>query len=220
MDGPSNIETICPKCEEETMHMVVRGKLGKGKGGTVVFDATVKCSVCNEVHHVCIRQKKNVEVPIIISEGEKSQRVKLELPGDEEIIIDDEIELDDILVKVTSIEIDGRRVSKGKAVDIQTVWTKRFDEIPIKVNLYEGRLTQPEIITSSPDATFTIGDVIKIKDKPAVIETIKTPSMIVRYGSVQARDIQRIYARFVQSREDRTRRDERGRPYRARYRDR
>jgi uncharacterized Zn finger protein len=199
MDGPSNIETLCPKCEEETMHMVLRGKIGKGKDSSMVFDATVKCTVCNEVQHVIIRQKKLIEVPVIISAGNKSERVKLELPGDEEILIDDEIELDDILVKVTSLEVNGRRVSKAMATDIQTIWTKRFDSIPIKVNLYEGRLTNPETIECAPDKEFAVGQMIEIKGKPAVIENIKTEAQVVRKGQVQARDIQRIYARLFRN---------------------
>jgi uncharacterized Zn finger protein len=197
MECPSNIETTCPKCEEETMHMVLRGKLGKGKGSNLVFDATVKCTVCNEVHHVCIRQRKPVEVPVIISDGDRSERIKLELPGDAEVLVDDEIELDEILVKVTSIEVGGRRVNGAMASEIGTVWTKRFDTIPIKVNLYEGRQTQPEIIPSGPDQEFKVGDMINVKGRPAVIETIKTEDMVVRKGTVQARDIQRIYARLV-----------------------
>jgi uncharacterized Zn finger protein len=196
MDGPSNIETLCPKCEEETMHMVLRGKIGKGKDSSMVFDATVKCTVCNEVQHVIIRQKKLVEVPVIISIGNQSEKIKLELPGDEEMAIDDEIELDEILVKVTSIEVDGRRVKKALASDIQTVWSKRFDSIPIKVNLYEGRLTEPETIQCGPDQEFTVGQMIEIKGKPAYIETIKTESQVVHKGTVLARDIQRIYARL------------------------
>jgi uncharacterized Zn finger protein len=199
MDGPSNIETLCPKCEAETMHMVLRGKIGKGKDSSMVFDATVKCTVCNEVQHVIIRQKKLIEVPIIISNGSKSERVKLDLPGDEEIIIDDEIELDEILVKVTSLEVNGRRVSKAMATDIQTVWTKRFDSIPVKVNIYEGRLTRPETIQCAPDKEFAVGEMIEIKGSPAVIENIKTEAQVVRKGTVQARDIQRIYARLYRN---------------------
>jgi len=197
MEGPSNIETTCPKCEEETMHQVLRGKMGKGKGLSLVFDATVKCTVCNEVHHICIRQKRPVEVQVIVSDGDRSERIKLELPGDAEVLIDDEIELDEILVKVTSIEVDGRRVEGAMAADIGTVWTKRFDTIPIKVNLFEGRLSQPETIPSGPDQEFSVGQTIEIKGRPAVIETIKTESQAVHKGAVQARDIQRIYARII-----------------------
>lgn len=214
MDGPSNIETTCPKCEAETMHQVLRGKMGKGKGQALVFDATVKCTVCNEVHHVCIRQKKPVEVQIIVSDGDRSERVTLELPGDAEVMIDDEIELDDLLVKVTSLEVEGRRVDHAMAEDIGTVWTKRFDTIPVKVNLYEGRQTQPETILCGPDDEFGVGQTIEVKGRPAVIETIKTEDQVVRKGSVQVRDIQRIYARLVNPARGRP---DRHRPRRSRY---
>lgn len=199
MEGPSNIETTCPKCEEETMHQVLRGKMGKGKEQCLVFDATVKCTVCNDVHHVLIRQKKPVEVQVIVSDGDRSKRLKLELPGDAEVLIDDEIELDEILVKVTSIEVDGRRVNGGIVSKIGTIWTKRFDTIPLKVNFYEGRQSQPETVHCGPDQEYAVGQTLAFNGRPAIIETIKTESQVVRKGSVPARDIQRIYARFVSS---------------------
>ena len=221
MDPPSNIETTCPKCEKETMHQVLRGRLGKGKGGDLVLDATVKCTICSEVHHINIRQKKPIAVQVIISDGEKSERCVLEVPGEEEVEVDDEIEIDELIVKITSIESGGRRVKRARASDIGTIWTKRFDTVPVKVSLYEGRFTQPETVECDPDQEFTVGAIIQIKGKPAVIENIKTEAQVVRKGSVLARDIQRVYARLVKGRPGpderrRVRRPYGGRPERRR----
>ena len=94
MDPPSNIGTECPECEEETIHQVLKGTLGKGKGSSLVLDATVKCSQCGRVHHVLIRRDRPIEIPVILSDGKTSERSQIEIPKDLVLAVKDEIEID------------------------------------------------------------------------------------------------------------------------------
>jgi uncharacterized Zn finger protein len=149
------------------------------------------------VHHVHIRRERPIEVQVIISEGNRSEKVTLELPPDTRIDLKDEIEVDGTVVQVTSIEKDGKRLSRAKAGDIGTLWTKRFDQIPVKVSIFKGRRTSPETLIATPGEEFSIGDILEIKGRMAAIESIKIEGRTIRKGSAEARDIVRIYAREI-----------------------
>lgn len=196
MEPPSNTEAKCPECDEETMHQVLKGRLTKGKGSVIVLDATVKCTECERVHHIHIRQPKPVEVSVIISRDTVSEKSRVELPRGVMLSIKDEIEIQGTLVQITSMEKNGKRVNRAKCEDIDTLWTRLFDTIQVKVSVYKGRKTTPEILVAEPETEFSIGQTIEIKGRFAEIETIKVPQRILRKGSAEARDIVRIYARL------------------------
>lgn len=196
MDPPSNIEVKCPKCEDVTIHHVLKGRLGKGKGSAIVLDATVRCSECQRVHHVHIRHSRPVMVPVIVSRGIDSVRKMVEMPRGETLRTKDEFEVEGARVQVTSIEKGGKRVTRAKTEEIDTVWSRDFDMLNVKVSVFWGRRTVPETILVEPESEFTIGESLKIKDRVAVIETIKVQGKTLRKGTAEARDIVRIYARL------------------------
>lgn len=198
MEFPSAIHNLCPQCDKETLHKVLKGRLGKHK--QLTLDCTIKCSECDFTHQITITEKKLINVPIIISSQDDSSRKSIELHPDEELKIDQELILDEQNIVITSIEVDNKRVPSAVAKDVTTLWSKRTDEdgkIRLKISVHKGPNTLSHDIWALPDEEIFIGDVLRIKKNNVAIYKIKTPTKVVKYDSAIARDIVRIYGRVI-----------------------
>ncbi len=197
MKAGSVIYSHCGSCEEETPHRILKGTRGKSpeKG----FSGTVQCQTCKTVHHVEIPVEIPCMVPMVLSEGENSRRVKIQFVRDEGIMIDDEIFFEDHNILITSIESKGKRVKRGLARDITNLWAVVFDTVKVKVAIVKGSTTIPEVMETVPEKEFAVGDLLEFGRKKVVITKIKTTSkMVYREGRpVEARDISRIYTRIA-----------------------
>jgi uncharacterized Zn finger protein len=195
MNLPAAVYTQCPICKEETLHRVIKGKLGEKK--PKVLEALVKCSQCDHIHQDVIRAERKTVIPLILSEQESSLKTEMELPENEIIQIDSEYHLDRNLIKITAIEVGNKRVLEAKATDISTLWAKKFDRIKLKISINKGSRTLKRTIWAVPDEEFFIGDVMRIKGLNLAIHAIKTKDKRIKKGSVAARDIVRLYAKAV-----------------------
>src|SRR3990172_10524966 len=81
MVAPSALVLKCETCGEMP-HRVLRGKIG-GKD-EIVFEGTVKCTKCGRVSSVVTREPKPIEVPIIVSWLETTERTSLEVSPTEQ----------------------------------------------------------------------------------------------------------------------------------------
>ena len=125
MEFPSAIHNMCPKCDKETLHKVLKGRLGKHK--QLTLDCTIKCSECDFTHQITITEKKLINVPIIISSRDDSSRKSIELHPDEELVVGQELIVDEQNVMITSLETDKSRVNRATAKDVNTIWVKRTE---------------------------------------------------------------------------------------------
>jgi uncharacterized Zn finger protein len=194
MKLPAAVYTQCPMCKEETLHRVIKGRMGEKK---TVLDALVKCSQCDHVHPDVIHGEVTVTVPLILSEQERSQKTEMEFPEKDVIKVNSEFQLDRNTIKITSIEVGNKRVSEAQANEITTLWAKKFDRIKLKISINKGSKTLNRTIWAVPDEEFFIGDVMRIKGLNLAIHAIKTKEKKVKKGSVAARDIIRLYAKAV-----------------------
>ncbi|HNX47495.1 MAG TPA: HVO_0476 family zinc finger protein [Methanomassiliicoccales archaeon] len=192
MNVPNAIQVECPDCGEETLHEVLKGRLGKD-GNTL--EGTLRCQDCGRVHTAVIRETRTVMVPVIISDQGESRKAQIEIPEDEVIRIEDELILDDLPIIVSSVEKGDGRVVKALAKDITTIWAKRFDQVHVKISINDVHKTIPAEIVVLPEEEFFIGDLMTVGRYNVVITQIKTSDGMARRGSVLARDIVRLYAR-------------------------
>ncbi len=192
MNVPNAIQVECPDCGEETLHEVLKGRLGKD-GNTL--EGTLRCQECGRVHTAVVRETKTVMVPVIISDQGESRKAEIEIPEDEVIRIEDELLLDDLPIIVSSVEKGNGRVNKALAKDITAIWAKRFDQVHVKISINDVHKTIPAEIVVLPEEEFFIGDLMTVGRYNVVITQIKTPDGMARRGSVLARDIVRLYAR-------------------------
>lgn len=192
MSVPNAIYVECPDCGEETLHEVLKGRLGKD-GDT--FEGTLKCQECGRVHSAVVREAKMIKVPVIVSDQGESRKSELELPEDEELRVEDELLLDDLPIIISSLEMGEARVKKALVKDITAIWAKRFDKVHVKISINDVHKTIPTEVIALPEEEFFIGDLMDVNRYNVVITQIKTKDAMVRRGSVLAMDIVRIYAK-------------------------
>ncbi len=195
MTLPTSIMVECPSCKEETLHEVLAGKMGGKKAP--VLDTTVRCRECGHTHHATLRGEKPVEVPVIISWQEKSERLSVSLGPDEVVQIGDELMCGELPVLVTSIESKGRRPKKAKAGNVDSIWAKRFDKVKVPFSINHQGRTYSESVVVLPDEEFYIGDMMTVGKREVVIHSIKTETKSLRTGGAVARDIVRVYANII-----------------------
>ena len=198
MEFPSAIHHQCPTCNQETLHKVLKGKVGKHK--QLSLDCTIQCTKCDFIHHTVITDKKLISKPIILSDQEKSFPKTIELHPDEELFIDQELILDDDTVVITSLELGNKRIKNGLAKDVDTIWCKRLDptgKVKVKISVHKGPKTLSHEFTALPDEEFFIGDVLRIGRDNVAIYKIKTYKKVVKYDGALAGDIVRVYGRVI-----------------------
>ncbi len=200
MKQGSVIYAHCGLCEEETPHRILKGTMDQSLDEG--FSGTVQCQTCKGVHHVEIPADKPCMVPMVLSEGENSRKVKIQFGREEGIITNDEVFFEDHNILITSIESGGKRVKRGLARDISMLWAVVFDTVKVKVAIVKGSTTASEVVEAAPDEEFAVGDLLEFGRKKVMITKIKTTrKMVYREGRpVEARDIRRLYTRIARER--------------------
>jgi uncharacterized Zn finger protein len=200
MPDSAVIFTLCESCGEETPHRVLKGRMGASPESG--FDGTVQCVSCKSIHKASFPVEKPISVQSIISDRDVSERKRIEFGPIEEVHVGEEFFWEDHNLKVTSIEKDSRRVDKAKAKEIDCIWLKVFDTVPVKVSIVKGSNTKSERVEAAPEEEFAVGDILEFGRDKVVIDKIKTTRrMIYREGTpLQARDIKRIYAKIIKER--------------------
>jgi len=194
------IFVLCESCGEETPHRILKGKIGPDPESG--FDGTVQCITCKTIHNAYFPVEKPIEVPCVISEQDRSDRKRIEFGPSEEVKVGEEFFWEDHNLLITSIEAGGKRVSRCKASQIDCLWLKIFDTVPLKVSIVRGEYTKSEKLEAAPEEEFAVGDILEFGKDKVVIDKIKTENrMVYREGSpVEARSIKRIYSKTVRER--------------------
>ncbi len=194
------IYAICESCGEETPHRVLRGRMGSNPESG--FDGTVQCITCKTIHNVNFPMEKPVKVQSIISDGNSSEKSQIEFGPLEVIGLDEEFFYNDHNLLVTSIESNGKRVTRSRAKEIDCLWLKIFDTVMVKVSVVKGENTKSNNIEATPEEEFAVGDLLEFGKDKVVIDKIKTTHrMVYREGSpIEARSITRIYTKIVKER--------------------
>src|SRR2546428_3081278 len=118
MAAPSALVLRCETCGTEAPHRVLRGKIG-GKD-ELVFEGTVKCANCGRVSTVVTREPKPIQIPLVVSWLDKSERTSLEFSPEENVAVGEELDLGDSRIEVTAVEAQGRRVAAARAEEVAT----------------------------------------------------------------------------------------------------
>jgi uncharacterized Zn finger protein len=192
-DTPDEIYFECPDCDDVTTHDVLKGRMGKSS-----MDATIRCQDCDLIRTTTVQFPKQIEVKIVISDGARSESKTMTVEDDDLLKVGDEFHMDDgHQVKITGLELkQGRRADKARATEITTIWAIQFDILDVKISINDDRKTYSKSVRSVPDDEFVIGDILSFNDMDCLIHSIKVHGRMVRRGSVEARDIVRVYGKY------------------------
>ncbi len=190
---PDSLYFECSDCDDVTLHDVLRGRMGKTS-----LECTLKCEECGKTSSTTIRLPRIIKTNVVVSDGPVSERTVTELEEDDLITVGDEFFIEDgRRLRVCSIELDGdKRVKKSRASNVKMLWAQQFDNLSIKVTVNNDRVSYPRRIPAEPDDEFTIGNRLELEDMDCFIHAIKTRERLVHRGSVEAREIVRIYGKY------------------------
>lgn len=192
-DMPDSIYNMCPDCEDMTEHKILKGKMGNFN-----VTGTFQCLECGRIFTGIIRLPKEFKVKVLLSDEDITEQTETILREDEVVSVGDEFDLDDGQhVQVTYIELpDGSRKKKAPATEIKALWVKYFGSLNVKVSVNDYKKTYSMLCEAEPDDEFTVGMMMHFDLWDCVIHAIKTKDKLRRKGSVEARDIVRIYAKI------------------------
>ncbi len=192
---PNVIFVDCPQCRDARGHEVLSGRGGGAGGG---FDCTVKCNECGFVHKSSIAPSKEVLVPLIVSDQEKSRKTTILLEEDDVLQVGEELLMEEYPVKITAIEVDpNRRVERSEVPAITTIWCMRYDRLKIGLSVNRKRTTTSVYFWVHPEEDISIGDIVNIGGEEIVITKIKTPYAAYSKGSMISEKISRLYGRPI-----------------------
>ncbi len=180
---------------------MLRGKVtGRDE---VVFEGVVKCSRCGQTRSVVTREPRPIQVPVIASFLERSEKTSLEFSPEEPVELGQEFELGDMRLRITAIEVRGRRMEGALAKEVTTLWAKRTDQLRVKFSVNMGNRTVPHDVLAAPDEEFEVGEIVDLGKARAVVHHIRTAKRTVHDGRVRAEEIVRMYGRVVRERTSR-----------------
>jgi len=200
MAAPSALVLHCDTCGE-VPHRVLRGKVS-GKAD-LVFEGVVKCTKCGIVRSVVTREPRPIQVPLIVSFLDASERTSMEFSPDETIEVGEELDMGEARIAVTKIETGGTSVGSAKAKDVSTVWARRVDKVRVRFSVNKGHRTVTHDLIAAPDEEFAVGEIVDLGKGRALVHHIRTAHRTAREGSFRADEIVRMYGRVVRERTSR-----------------
>ena len=76
------------------------------------------------------------------------------------------------------------------------MYAQQFDVLNLKVTINDNRKSYSRRIEGEPDDEFVIGQVLTLSDMECYVHAIKTREKLVTKGTVEARDVVRIYGKM------------------------
>jgi uncharacterized Zn finger protein len=182
-----NSEFFCPSCRKNTDHEILKES----------SDLLVRCTVCGEIRHEeKPKVPKEITIKTIVSGEGESEKGIVELFEDEIVEIGDiivaEVGDEPVGVEVTGIESGPRRLSKAKALDIATLWTRVVENVVVRVSCHSGWKTIPLYIESDGEKDYAVGEICNAEGLRFRITHIK-----LRSGSVMRKEGWKAYARKI-----------------------
>lgn len=188
----TEMKIFCPECGRTEVHEV----LSRARG------TRVRCTACGTVRvEPPKKERPPLKVKAIVSEEETSRVCTIELEHDEACAIGDHHVAacgeEYIAVEVSGIERGLRRVRKARAKDITTLWTRKIEQVSVRVSVHGGKKTVPVLIDVPGEEPFVVGEVYRKGNRRfriAIIRLRDGNSLRITGQKALARTIKRIFA--------------------------
>lgn len=184
-------ELYCPECRQNVEHTVL----------STSRQIRVRCAVCGTVHQITPQKEKPpLQVKTIVSEEGSSRICTIELAADEKCMIGDRYVAacgDDFIgVEITGIERGLQRARKARARDITTLWSRKIEEVAVRVSVHDGRTTIPLLLRVPGEEPFVVGEIYRQGNRRFRVASIKLRdggSLRKEGQKAVARRLKRIY---------------------------
>lgn len=203
-DTTRRVAVSCPACSPavETVHEVL-----KPDG-----NATVRCTECSHVHKTSLPEEQTIQRKVVVSQDGESFSATADVPSEETLATGEEflLETDEALmtVRITSLELDGRRAEEASAEDVRTIWTRAVGNVSVRVTAHpksgEHDDTRSFTLQVPGDYEFAVDETDELSGEEFTVEGIYLRDDAHGYehekldfggDSAVAKDIKRLYVR-------------------------
>jgi len=203
-DTTERVAVACPACspDAETVHEVLKD------GG----QATVRCTECRHVHKESLPEEHRVSREVIVSQDGESFAASVDAPAAETLAVGEEflVETDEAImtVRITSLELPGRRAEEAPAEDVETIWTRAVGNVSVNVTAHpksgEHDETRSLTLQVPGDYEFVVGDTDELSGEEFTVEGIMLRDDATGYehekldfdgDAAVAKDVKRLYVR-------------------------
>ena len=154
----------------------------------------LRCRVCQHVHTVEFRPPPPTNIPFILTDGPRSERVVLVVDADEAFVVGDVFEENEMLWSIHQIETrDGTMTTDEAAANIARITALRTDMVRVKLTLTRGEDSTADVIVVPQETTFTGSHLMEHNGETWRIRAIHTGAGRTMRGTVNAPDIKRMY---------------------------
>ncbi len=187
----------CENCGESTPHRLLR--VTPSVGATRARVAGIaRCRVCRWTHPFTSERVPPVAVALIVSERDRSERRRIELPPTSVLEVGSAIPDVSESLRVTKIDArDGRAVGTARAGEVATVWAVRGDEAAVPVSIVQGARTVSRTVRVPPSARLAVGATLDVGDDRVAIVGLRARGRTWRRegDAFEAAEVQRVYGR-------------------------
>jgi uncharacterized Zn finger protein len=199
------VAVACPSCSSdlETVHEV----LTTGGG-----HATIRCTECGHTHKHRLESQTEHEREVVVSQDGESFTATADVPEGEQLAVGEEFLLDAeealMTVRITSLELDDRRVDAAPVEDVRTIWTRAVGNVRVDATVHPKGGTHDETRSERfqvpGDYEFVVGATDELGDEAFTVEGIHLRQDAHGYDhtkldhdgdSAVAKDINRLYVR-------------------------
>jgi uncharacterized Zn finger protein len=161
----------------------------------------LRCMGCGSVHQIpTAKERPPLLVKTIVSEEATSRICGIELLADEPCQVGDHHVAtcgeEYIGVEITAIEWGQQRVRKARAKDITALWSRKIEQVLVRVSVHDGRATVPLVLRVSGEEPFVVGEVYRVGNRRFRIAHMKMrDGAALRHEGQKgiARKIKRVY---------------------------
>ncbi len=188
----TEMKIFCAECGRIEPHEILSQMRG----------TRIRCTACGTVRVESPKKERPpLKVKAIVSEEKSSRVCSIELAPDEACAIGDHHVAtcgdEYIAVEISGIERGLQRARKARARDITTLWTRKIEQVAVRVSVHDGKKTTPVLIDVPGEEPFVVGEVYKKGNKKFRIAIIRLRNGDALRNTGQkalARTIKRIFA--------------------------
>ncbi|MDP7079135.1 MAG: HVO_0476 family zinc finger protein [Candidatus Undinarchaeales archaeon] len=175
----------CDECGGEGILIKERGR-----------EKHFKCAECGTFFIEV--EDKAVEITAVLSHQEESERRRISVPGDAELAVGDDMLLDDVICRITKVEVGVRSVPRAMPRDVECVWLIDRSYVRLRLAIRTGKgKTQSILMEARPETEFTVGQVLEFEKADLRITGIRADGRTLRRGTALADEITTIYCSTV-----------------------
>lgn len=199
--GPSashiaSAQIFCESCHRETAHRVLRVTPERVQSGAV--RGIARCKECRLTHAFESIPEPAVDVRVVISEHDRSNRSVLSFPRHRRLLVGSGLPSMEPSLRVRRIDLrGGRQATEARTEEIATLWVTREAPASVKVSIVIGRLTRTTRLLYSPGTRFEVGTQVVVENRPLWIAAVRARGHTwrMRGEAFPAEEVERIYVR-------------------------